>query len=193
MGDIKLESKQIAKAAAVAFGGVPQVHRYWDDSELNNIDILSCSDSPWAGVIAYSTIGVSEMPLRKDGKELSVRSEIVGACGSQFPEFPNFLATAALFVKKSGLLVAPGVIFPNVLDQYCDSSLMRHLLFLPPFLWEQRLSPLQLDEKIVTWLLAIPIAEAELEFAVKNGVPSLEQLFEKEQIDIFDLNRLSVV
>lgn len=187
------DRRAIAKAAAAAFASSPDVNRYRDDQDKASIDILACADSPWAGVTSYATIGVSESPLVKDGKELNVRAELVGVCGSQYDGFANSLATAAFCVINSGWLVAPGVIFPDVLSMYEVSRTMRHLLFLPPFLWNDQLQTLNLGGKQVAWLLAIPISEDELRLAQTEGVPALEGLFEKQQTDIFDLQRVSVV
>jgi hypothetical protein len=129
----------------------------------------------------------------KDEMELDVRAELVGACGSDVADFPNYLATAAFFIINSGRFVAPGIIFPGVLSMYQASATMEHFLFLPPFLWDQRLQTLHTEQTKVAWLLAIPISEGELRFAQSKGVPALEDLFEKHQIDIFDLHRPSVV
>lgn len=185
--------KALARAAAAAFGGNPVVARFCDDSHKASVDIVSCSDAPWGGVTSYATIGVSETPLLKDGKELDVRTELVGACGSQFTEFPKYLSTAAFCVLNSGWLAAPGIIFPDVISMYDSSWTMEHLLFLPPFLWDERLQTYEMDGVKVAWLLAVPISRAELEFAESTGVPALEALISAHQIDIFDLNRAPVV
>lgn len=186
-------SKRIAKAAAAAFGGSPTVNQYWDDGRSKSVAILSCTDSPCQGVTSYATIGVSEIPIMKDGKALNVRAELVGACGSHFTDFGNYLSTAAFCVINSRWFVAPGTIFPQVLSMYREGAAMKHFLFLPPFLWEDRLQTLRADNLTIAWLLAIPISDEELTFAENKGVPELEVLFEKHQIDIFDLERPSVI
>jgi hypothetical protein len=187
------DHKVIAKAAASAFGGCPNVDRYWDESRKTSVDIVSCKDSPWSGVTSYSTVGVSDIPLFKEGEELKARTELVGACGSKYVDFPNYLSTAAFFVINSGWFVAPGIIFPDVLAMYNASKTMKHFLFLPPFLWDERLQTINLNSRNVAWLLAIPISQEELHMAELEGVPMLEDHFEKHQIDIFNLERLSVV
>lgn len=186
-------NKAIAKAAAAAFGGRPSVDRYWDDRHKASVDLVSCADSPWAGVTSYATIGVSDTPLMKEGTELGVRTELIGVCGSQVADFANYLATAAFFIINSGWFVAPGIIFPGVLSMYEASDTMSHFLFLPPFLWNERLQTLHLGQKQIAWLLAVPISQEELQFAESEGVPALEELFDQHQIDIFDLERASVV
>ncbi len=75
---------------------------------------------------------------------------------------------------------------------FSASSTLNHVLLLPPFLWAS-LKTLELDDKTVAWLMAVPISDAELDFAERMGVDALETAFEKAQIDVFDLNRASVI
>jgi len=76
---------------------------------------------------------------------------------------------------------------------YTNSRTLKHFLFVPPFLWEDRLQTLDLGSKKVAWLLAIGITEEERIFAEQNGSEKLEDVFEERQIDIFNLERPSVV
>ncbi len=187
-------NRTVAKAAAAAFGGAATVQRYWDDDHHSSIALLSCQDSPVAGVTSYATIGVSDVPLvMKDGKTLGVRAELVGACRSQDGRFGNALSTAAFCVINSGWFVAPGVVFPDVLAMYSEQTTMKHILFLPPLLWGNEPETLALEEKQVAWLMAVPISEAEYRYIENESVVALEGLLEKGQIDMFDLNRRSVV
>lgn len=193
MTKTSLESKIVAKAAAAAFGTAPSVDRYWDDHRKASVDIVSCLDSPCRGVTSYATVGVSCVALVKDGRNLGVRTELVGACGSRFAEFPNCLSTAAFCVINSGWLVAPGIIFPSVVAMYRPASPMKHFLFLPPFPWDGRLRTIAVGESQVAWLLAVPISDGEMRFAESTGVSALEELCERRQVDIFNLDRASVV
>lgn len=185
--------KAIAKSAAAAFGGSPTVDRYWDDDHRSSIDVVTCKPAPWKGVSSYATIGVSDVSLNVESQGLDVRTEFVGACGDEFKEFANYLSTAAFFVINSGWSVAPGVIFPDIISMYKASPTMKHFLFLPPFLWDEKLKKINSDSICVTWLLAVPISDGEMELARRDGVPALEVLFERAQIDIFNLNRASVI
>lgn len=54
-------------------------------------------------------------------------------------------------------------------------------------------APLEDDEMVVTFLQAVPISEAEYQHVVDNGAGSLEDLFVEAQIDVYDLDRPSVV
>lgn len=187
------ENKTIAKKALEAFGGRPQVSSYWDETERSSVDILTCENRPQEGVNSYATIGLSDAPLLKNGDDTGIRVEFVGACSGAVKEFPNILSTAAFCVINSKWPCAPGTIYPEIVAMYTCSTTMRHLLFVPPFLWEEKLVTLEFDSKVVAWLLAMPISESEYQYAEANGSERLEDLFECMQIDIFDINRNAVV
>lgn len=166
---------------------------YWDEKNEQSVILFHSLNSPQQGVDTYSTVGLSSFPLMREGKETSVRTEIIGACGADFKKFDSIIATAAFCVINSGWFCAPGVIFPNIVSMYDASETLTDLYFCPPFLWEGRLSGLTIAEKKIAWLLAVPIARAEANFASHFGPAELEILFQKFDIDIFDLNRESVI
>ena len=75
---------------------------------------------------------------------------------------------------------------------YYPNSEMKHMLFVSPFLWED-LKTIDFPNKKVAWLLAVPISGNEYLFAQDKGTDSLEELFGKGKIDIFDLERESIL
>lgn len=185
-------ARAIAKKATAAIGGTPSVHVYWDDDHASHVGLLSSAERPEAGIKAYSTIGLAEHTVFKGGEEMPFRLEFCGACQSRFDEFDRVLATAAFFVINSRWFCEPGMIFPDLVSMYHPGATMEHLLFLPPFLWDE-LGEFHVDSLTVAWLLAVPISESEREYAVQNGWDKLEELFVERQIDIFDLDRSSEV
>lgn len=184
--------KKITRIAATAFGGDSSVNRYRDDSHGTRVDVLSCKDSPHAGVSSFATIGVSEATLMTAPQESGVRTELVGACDTRFKQFADCLSTAAFFVINNGWSVARGAIFPDVLSIYGLSPTMRHFILLRPFLWERKLRTIHLSDGRVTWLLAVPISNEERAIAEAEGAPVLEALLQRGQVNVFDLNRRSV-
>ncbi|WP_257350215.1 suppressor of fused domain protein [Pseudalkalibacillus decolorationis] len=190
---ISSENKIIAKSALQAFGGSPKVNKYWDDQHKSSIDILSASDRPYEGVSSYSTLNLSDysIDLLIDEKPLTI--EIVGACYTEFNLFSNVLSTCAFNIINSNYSCAPGVIFRDVLKMYYPNTEMEHILFAPPFLWEESLKTIEFSNKCVTWLLAVPISEKEYHYAEEHGPENLEKLFEHEKIDIFNIERKSVL
>jgi hypothetical protein len=126
-----------------------------------------------------------------EGKD--IRIELAGVAPNGVAEFPNVLATAALFVIKDAWLCAPGVVFPALLTEYELSSTLEHVLWVPPFPWEHLGSVEIGDGQRVHWLLAVPISEAERQLLNERGFDVLEALFAEHAIEYFDLERPSIV
>jgi antitoxin YqcF len=191
---VSVENKAIGKHAFNAFGGTPSVRAYHHDREKLSVDLLRCDDRPCGGVTSYSTIGLSDSPMFKvDDTEFPTRLEIAGACATAAEFVPNILASAAFCIMRTQKLYCPGSVLPEYVREYYPSTTVPHLYFTAPFLWEDSLKTLDCGTKKVSWLLVVPIAEAEQEYLREHGDNALEDLFEKHQIDIFDLNRPSVI
>lgn len=187
------DNRTIAKILSLAFGGKPRVTRYWDDARHRSIDILISEDNPQQGVNSYGTVNLSDVPLIMNGVEYPARLEMVAACGKSFKDFDRAFSTAAFQIVNEGMFCYPGAIFSDVISMYRASLTMEHFLFIPPFLWEEKLQTINLDAKVIAWLLAVPISEKERQFAALHGYDQLVNTFERAQIDIFNLNRTSVI
>lgn len=185
--EVTSEARHLAKAAAAAFGGTGRVHQFHDRDETHSIAILTCSGAPQEGFSTYSTIGLHEVPNMLDDND--VRVELAGVAGAGDAEFPNMLATAAFQVRKEGWLAAPGVVFPAMVGDYGLSETLEHLLWVPPFPWEELGGVVVSSELTVHWLLGIPIAESERRLLVEEGYPALERLFELRDVSYYDLRR----
>jgi hypothetical protein len=77
---------------------------------------------------------------------------------------------------------------PWQLDSQCD-----HGVISLPYLDGPDLEILEFDGKTVQFLWLIPVTTEEVEYKKKYGFDSLEQEFEKYQIDYLDPLRISVV
>ncbi|CRK84568.1 suppressor of fused domain protein [Neobacillus massiliamazoniensis] len=177
------ENKVIARTALNAFEGKPKVFKYWDDNNISSVDILSCEDRNFEGILSYATLGLSDFSIGYEGNRIPLRAELVGA--SDFECFPNII--------NSKFECSLGTIFKGVIEMYLPDRHMKHILFLSPFLWENKLKTIKFEKKQVAWLMAIPISEEEKNYADKNGLKALEELFDENQINIFDLERTSVI
>jgi hypothetical protein len=187
------ENRKINRMLQDVFGGNRKYARYADEEEKSTIDILSCGDSPWEGVTSYGTLGLSDYSIGKKVNDVPLRVEFVGACKSEFKSFPNILATCAFNVINSKYKCEPGTIYLEVVETYIESA-MKHILFSSPSIWDKKLETIYMQpQKIVAWLQVIPISDEEFEYSRAKGVNALEGLFEKEEVDIFDLNRQSVL
>ncbi|RCS56458.1 suppressor of fused domain protein [Parvibium lacunae] len=194
MTKISNQQKEVAKHTASAFlVDKPPIFHFWDDDHISDVYVLEAVNSPQHGVTSYATVGLSDHQLMHQGKDFGTRVEIVGACGSKFPDFGNVLATLAFCVINSKWFCAPGIIFPDVIKMYGHSLTMSDIYFTYPFLWDDRLKSARLSERDIAWLLAVPISKEESAFAQEFGSKKLEELFSEKDIDIYNLNRPSVV
>jgi hypothetical protein len=187
-------AKSVAALTASTFGvNKPPVIHMWDDNHVSDIYVLEAADCPQQGVVSYATVGLSDYPLMHKGEEFHARVELLGACGSTFQGFNKVLATLAFCVINSKWFCAPGVIFPGVMDMYGTSSTLSDIYFAHPFLWGNGFKSTKVGDRATAWLLAVPISKKETEFAKAHGSAKLEELFSSRDIDIFDLNRVSVI
>lgn len=189
----KKQKRKIASHIMDIVGGNPEFKRYNDNNECSSVHIMMIKDIPENGVNFYSTIGTSEhsVGLKIDAKPL--RLELIFVADEKYSKIENILATCAFCIINSKYKCFPGAVFNDVINQYIIDTDMKHIIFVQPFLWENDFPELELDDKIIEWLLAVPISENELTYSEKNGFEALEDLFEKRQIDIFNIYRESVV
>jgi hypothetical protein len=188
------DQRKIARAVATVFGASrPPVTRFWDNNHVSSVFLLEATDSPVEGVTSVSTVGLSDhsLDLMVDGKQLRV--ELVGACASDTAVFPNMLSTCAFYVINSHHRCGPGAIFENVVSMYDSCLDMKHVLLVPPFLWEKEFETLEFPDRTVTWLQVVPISEGERLYALEHGAEALENLLEEREIDVLDLHRQSEV
>jgi hypothetical protein len=191
MSAIPESGKFVARSAAAAFGGTARVDRYYDEDESHSVDLLTCVDRPMPGFTTYSTVSLHTVPNMLDDSD--VRIEMAGVAANQVAEFPNMLASAAFRVVIDGWLCAPGVVFPSLVTEQRLSSSLEHVLWVPPFPWEQLGSVDPDGGPIVHWLLAVPISEAERRFLVDRGYEHLEALMADRETEYFDLGRSSIL
>ncbi|SDP25301.1 Suppressor of fused protein (SUFU) [Paenibacillus sp. yr247] len=187
------QHKTIAKTVVKAFGGTPNVIRYYDDNNESSVEVLSCADRPWNDVVSYSTMRLSDHSIDLSADDVPLRVELLGACNKEFDLFPNILATCAFNVIKTNFPCHPGAIYPNVVRFYMPESPLKDIMLVSPFLWDDKLSSIHFSDKTVTWLMVVPISEAESKYAKEHGTDALEEMFERHQIKVFDLMRTSIV
>jgi antitoxin YqcF len=190
------ENKSIAKLALTAFGENPEakiITYREDDNEASYIPILICPDSPDDNSTSYSTVGLSDYPMFQNQTEFPARIEIVGVCNNIIRWFPNLLAACAFHIIHTGWLCRPGTVLKNANSECSEDTIFKHVYFTAPFLWEESLRTLDFSTKRVAWLLAIPITDQEYNFIRSHGDEKFEDLLELNEVDIFDLNRKSVI
>lgn len=170
------------------------IARHWDADDRSSVFVLKADAVPRLGVVSFSTVGLSDRPMILRGREFETRVELAGACVSESAEvYAKVMATLAFCVMNTGWFCAPGVIFPDVVKMYSASETMADVYFVPPYLWNGRLHSLDGDLFSTAWLMAVPISKAEATFAQSEGSVAFEKLLEQRRVDVFDLNRASVV
>jgi hypothetical protein len=110
-----------------------------------------------------------------------------------YPSFRTCPRRRLFFVIRNSWLCAPGVVFPSLLSEYRLSSTLEHVLWVPPFPWEQ-LGAIEIGPGTrVHWLLAVPISEPERQLLEERGFDAFEALFAELEVEYFDLERGSIV
>lgn len=172
-------------------GETDDIAAYYDENNSASIDIAWVPDSPEDGLNTFFTLALSDadIDLSVDGKDLGV--EIVFGARKEFNQAANIVSTCALNVINDDFDIEPDTIFLNVVAMYYPQSVMKHVLFVDPFTWE--LKSQNYAQKVVAFLQAIPISNAEKDLVDTKGANALHEILEQQQVDVFDLNRPSVV
>ena len=93
------DTKLVARHAISTFGAPPSVWRFTCEREDFSLDIGGCADRPVAGVVSYTTIGLSDFDV-VTGAEPPAHVELAAACTADRPLFPNILAAAAMLLMR---------------------------------------------------------------------------------------------
>ncbi|MGV3050011.1 suppressor of fused domain protein [Streptococcus suis] len=189
---MKFDVKIVANHILNSVGGTPKVQRFYNSNKNQFIDIFQSHNNPMNTVNTFSTIGLSMYSInRKFADDSELRVEFIAASPAENTLFANVLASCSFNIISGTHTCSHGTVFTNILDQYFEGINMKHIMFISPFLWN--IDDLLFDDRTITWLMALPISEKELEYLRNNGSNQLEQLFEEQQIDFYDLNRPDVV
>lgn len=184
------ENKSLARYLRDVTQGSPTVTKYWDDARASDVDIMILKDVPAGGVSTYATLALSDAATGLTSNDKPLGVEIVLALATACAEGANMIATCGFSIKKGEVTPTPGAIIPRVLELYGARD-MKHAMLISPFLWD--LQTQFFPAKTVAWLQVLPISDAERDYALANGAEALEDRFEEHQIDVFDIDRPSVL
>lgn len=107
---------------------------------------------------------------------------------------PNVAATVGFYIIKDGWRVAPGVTFANVVEMYAPGLRVRHILFVPPFQWEDnRMTKVALSNRTIFPLLAVPVTDGVLSLVRDRGEGELRARWVSSSTDVLDWARQGVV
>lgn len=190
------DNKAYARFFANAIGFDAKIYKYFDHNESHSVALVSVVDPIDKNVLIFSTIGVSDYPNNiegSDGGVLNMPVELLMVGYKHYDKVPNILSTVSFYITKDGLECMPGTIFVNTISDYYDSD-VKHIMFIEPYLWADKLSKREFGKKKVHCLLLVPISDNELDYRGEYGANALERLlFADEEIDIYDIKRKSVV
>jgi hypothetical protein len=196
--------KAMYDKVTTSLGGEQKPFSYFQ-TEDSSTDILFCKGTPAPNLLTCATLGLvnQEGQFKYNGK--TIRVELLGLSTTEFGDTLG-MVMARLYrsIVKDNLTCAYGVIYNHVLDDLLPNSEMKHILFTtPPLFWDKALGTLDLDDNnILTWLYAMPISEEEKNFVLhpqedekdaQSAITTLQEQFTLKQVDVFDLNRKSII
>ena len=183
------DTKLVARHAISTFGAPPSVWRFTCEREEFSLDIGGCADRPAAGVVSYTTIGLSDCDV-VTGAESPAHVELAAACASDWPLFPNILAAAAMLLVRRQKEVKPGDAIRDVVAEFYPRATRVASLSRPArFFGASGCKSLRGEAKNITWLLAVPVTSGELLCLETQGDDGLEQLYRQRRIDMYSLER----
>lgn len=186
---------KIAKYIRQAMGAPPAgILEHWDRDRRGSVMVARFDDVPEEGALTWATANLSDHPLMFRGKEYETRLELVCAAWKKHQKFGDAMIACALNIINDQWFAAPGEIYEGVVAAYPGlSKTLKHVMFVPPYIWEDQLKTLQVENYKVSWLMVIPISEAERKLADKKNPSALMRALEENDVDIFDLDRKSAV
>ncbi len=190
----KYEEKMV-DALREVLGGDQKAFSYQKEDAPNKLDIMFAKGSPSRNYLTASTLGlVNRTTGYKDSNtQKDIRAEIIMSSYGGTDMIGKVLSTIGIGIYTNNLQYGYGTTLKGVLEGYYPNSDMKHIfLMLPPPIWKQSLKVIDFDDSIITFLYALPISEAECDYMREHGVDELQNVFVKENIDMFDFNRKSV-
>lgn len=176
-------NKEWANLVSSLTGGSRSVANYYDELETSSIHVLTTLND---GGKVCATIGLMDAQHEPPTEILmdSVNEDI---------NLENIISTAAFYIMKGGWKISPGAIFETLVTEYHPELELKHLLFVPQYQWGEALSKVKLEQGDIYPLLAVGITNEELDFVSQNGVSELENLWEKNNVNVLDWHRSSSV
>ena len=186
---VPMNHKNWAQHLKLLLGGECTVHNFYDESEKNNVHIFRSINEEG---IFVATVGLMEINQSKN-KDIELFTEIIMDQRGYDERIENVLSTIAFYILKDGWRVAPGVVFEQMVEMYFPNHPLPHVMFVPPFQWETEMTSVKLETKLIYPLMAVPISEAERQFAAKNEGQDLESLWTSNATDVLNWSRQSAV
>lgn len=192
---------EAARRIGEVFGTMPQVLRFraavdadTDGEEPDEVSIAVGDGCPGPGYASYATLDLSRFPTNvttADGRP--IRTELVTVGRADYRTFADVLAQCAFAIASGSFHVTPNTIVPGAVGEADPDRGTKHVLLVVPFIWPDLEILVDREEEVTTWLQAVPITDAELEFAARHGADELFARLEAAGADVSDIDRPSVV
>ncbi|NAS99010.1 hypothetical protein CU664_12140 [Pseudomonas syringae pv. actinidifoliorum] len=172
-----------------------RVNNYYNDNKTLSLELLTVPDEIDRGMISIGTVGLSETALRDDeGAEFITRVELCAGAPKDEKEWCNFVISTAFKILRTENAVMPGEVMENIIYEYFPDAKMPHIYLTVPFLWNEGHFPeLLFSDVRVNWLQCIAIHDSEKNFIDEHGSAKFEDLLSKNDVNIFDKTRVSVL
>ena len=169
-------------------GDAVHVVRHYDEGERNAIDIFTSEN---AGGIVAATVGVMDYDQAPPGRPPLATEILLDSRGR--PETIAAIAAAiAFYITKDGWRVSPGVTFADIMSMYEPGLGVKHVVFVPPFQWNETMTRVELEDRTIYPLLAVPITDGELRLAREQGADQLQESWVRLATDVLDWSREGV-
>lgn len=184
---------KIANYLRATFDGTPSVRRcYASDESKRFVDIIS---TPHPDRVTYlGTIGCSSRKMKgQPAGQKEIRVELLSAVDSKYvDEMSKILGFLTFCLDTEAAFYRPGLIIENAIEM--PKSAMKHIYLCDPFLWDDGLPSLPLDDYPVAFLYALPISDGECKYHSEKGHSAFEKLLAKgDGVKYNDLSRASLV
>ena len=199
--DASDDVREAARRLGEVFGALPQVLRFRatvdpdaDGEEPDEIAVAVGDGCPGPGYASYATLDMSRFPTNlttDDGRP--IRTELITVGRADYRTLADVLAQCAFAVASGSFHLTPNTIVPNAVREADPERTTKHVLLVVPFIWPDLEILVDREEDVTTWLQAVPITDAELEFASRRGIDELFARLEQAGADVSDIDRASVL
>ncbi|AZZ41015.1 suppressor of fused domain protein [Acidipropionibacterium jensenii] len=186
----------VVTAAVKAIGGDPEVEGMVDAVGKTRVDVLTCHNAPVPGWTTWSTVTLhtqpNELPMAS-GESLEIRAELMAVGLPDSDVMGKVLGSCAFAVLQDHWMMAPGVVFGDVVSLYDPQTTTPHIVWCHPFTATELGAVDIEDDLTVHWLVAMPITEAERQWLEAHDYDAFANLLDEHEVTYSDLRRKSVV
>jgi len=188
-----MDAELLRNYIEAGFGGVTNPEKYSIENKYD-VFIIEAKNSPYEDFNSFSSFGLSKYQLKGVNGLMPFRVEILSGSVAGVENYSRVVVSAVTYFIDSGTCYAPGSLILNGTEKsrikYGD---LPHLYLTTPMYWKHDFGGIGLSQYDVKFLCVFPISEKELLFCKKYGSEKFEELLEREEADIFNIGRPSIL